>query len=484
MSEVDPGSRRPLYRQVRDILSKRWIESASPGHPLPTENELAEQLGVSRMVVHRAMRELCREGYLTRRPRLGTFVAQRPTTLRVAYYELSSDAHSLYSIEHIVSLFTKAHPDISVELIDLPDLRTYPDRVRGLLATGEVDVVKFSEAVFRAIDAERLLRPLNVHARQDRAATYAEPWEAFKRKNTIFGYPVAFSPVVIAYNRALFDEAGVDIPHAGWTWRHLLDKAKRLTLIRPAGNSPDNIYGFSCPFHINYWPVFVLQNAGTLITDDSESFNLEDPRVREGILYLRDLCHKWKVAPLMRGSQGDVLELFAHSRLAMATCSYYGLSELNRITDFGWGLAPLPRNRTSATILLADGFGVAKKTTQLAAARKFLSFLVSPPVQTHIRASRTLVPVHRDIAHTPREDDPHHYAVYRDQLRCARLLGVPYAAPSTRMLAEEMELFWFGLRDYEQTCQRIRRRHAAGDRGATEEARGPESPRTVSVRPA
>ena len=48
----------------------------SPGHQLPKETELAEQHGVSRMTMNKVLTQLTSEGYLVRRKRSGTFVAQ------------------------------------------------------------------------------------------------------------------------------------------------------------------------------------------------------------------------------------------------------------------------------------------------------------------------------------------------------------------------------------------------------------------------
>ena len=47
-----------------------------PGFQLPIETDLAEQYGVSRMTMNKALAELAREGFLVRRKKSGTHVAQ------------------------------------------------------------------------------------------------------------------------------------------------------------------------------------------------------------------------------------------------------------------------------------------------------------------------------------------------------------------------------------------------------------------------
>lgn len=70
-----PDSNSPLYLQVEATL-KEMIEGRdfSPGEQIPSERELSEQLGVSRMTVRRAVENLTRMGLLERRSTSGTFV--------------------------------------------------------------------------------------------------------------------------------------------------------------------------------------------------------------------------------------------------------------------------------------------------------------------------------------------------------------------------------------------------------------------------
>lgn len=79
LSLAQPESPTPLYQQVKDqildhILSGNW----PPGRKIPSENQLVRQLGVSRMTINRALRELAQEGRLQRLAGVGSFVAEPP----------------------------------------------------------------------------------------------------------------------------------------------------------------------------------------------------------------------------------------------------------------------------------------------------------------------------------------------------------------------------------------------------------------------
>src|SRR3546814_11079812 len=79
MSRVMPRTAAdapPLYQQVKDYIVTRILGGDWPeGNRVPSENELTRELSVSRMTVHRALRELTTEGWLERVQGAGTFVA-------------------------------------------------------------------------------------------------------------------------------------------------------------------------------------------------------------------------------------------------------------------------------------------------------------------------------------------------------------------------------------------------------------------------
>ncbi|MFE9312035.1 histidine utilization repressor [Streptomyces sp. NPDC088353] len=73
--EQAPGS-APAYQRVKDLVTEqitsgRWRE----GDALPSENQFVESLGLSRMTINRALRELTAQGLLRRVMGVGTFVA-------------------------------------------------------------------------------------------------------------------------------------------------------------------------------------------------------------------------------------------------------------------------------------------------------------------------------------------------------------------------------------------------------------------------
>ena len=113
-----------LYERVKAFVrGKTRCGSWKPGDRIPSENELVRVLGVSRMTVNRALRELSEQGELVRRGGVGTFVAEpRPqsTLLRIARIgqEIRARGHR-YDWSVTLKKAEKATADIAAAF-DLP----------------------------------------------------------------------------------------------------------------------------------------------------------------------------------------------------------------------------------------------------------------------------------------------------------------------------------------------------------------------------
>lgn len=67
----------PLYYQLKELLKEQIkMGILKSGDQLPSERDLEETYGVSRMTARRALVELCNEGYVYREQGRGTFVSE------------------------------------------------------------------------------------------------------------------------------------------------------------------------------------------------------------------------------------------------------------------------------------------------------------------------------------------------------------------------------------------------------------------------
>ena len=119
----DPST--PIYQQIKNaikqkITSQEW----QPGQLVPSENQLAASLGISRMTINRPFRELTAEGLLRRVHGLGTFVAEPPRQAHLIEIvsiaeEIAQQGKSYRA--HVLSLETIESNEALNELMQLED---------------------------------------------------------------------------------------------------------------------------------------------------------------------------------------------------------------------------------------------------------------------------------------------------------------------------------------------------------------------------
>jgi len=103
----DPASNLALYRRVKRYISER-IEKGRwrPGERIPSEHQLVGTLGVSRMTVNRALRELTEEGVLVRSQGVGTFVAEQKPLAGLVEVRSITDEIGMAGGEHSCTVHT------------------------------------------------------------------------------------------------------------------------------------------------------------------------------------------------------------------------------------------------------------------------------------------------------------------------------------------------------------------------------------------
>ncbi|QKJ86502.1 Histidine utilization repressor [Paramixta manurensis] len=117
----------PIYQRVKQAIISQITEGVwQANQRVPSESELVSELGVSRMTINRALRELTSEGYLIRMQGVGTFVAE------VKGYTAMLEVHNI--AEEIAQ---RGHTHSS-KVLSLSEVKADPEQAAILgLSTGQ-----------------------------------------------------------------------------------------------------------------------------------------------------------------------------------------------------------------------------------------------------------------------------------------------------------------------------------------------------------
>ena len=135
----------PLHRQLFLVLHDEIDRGViGPGDPLPTEQALCDQFGVSRITVRRALADLAEQGYIERRQGVGSFVREHgPADLSAAGRSyMAGLRQSQFETEvDVVELGTRRPPRAVAEALGNSGELLQIVRVRRQRRTGEALMV-------------------------------------------------------------------------------------------------------------------------------------------------------------------------------------------------------------------------------------------------------------------------------------------------------------------------------------------------------
>src|SRR5262249_44185820 len=134
--------------------------------------------------------------------------------------------------------------------------------------------------------------------------------------------------------------------------------------------------------------------------------SLDTPEAKAAMQWFVDLQVKYHVTPdEAQASAMTTEDRFLGARMGMAIFSRRLVPALRQVS-FDWDVAPLPKAKTSATLLYSDGYCMAKRGQNKEAAWALIEFANSPSGQTVLAKTGRTVPSLKTVAESPAFLDP------------------------------------------------------------------------------
>lgn len=285
-------------------------------------------------------------------PPLNPNISSDPITLDV-WFDLDFVATDPLFREMIED-FERAYPNVSINVQALPR-ESIPDKSRIALQVGDPpDLVQGH--VF-AMAAQGFAEPLDdLWAEWGAEADFMPQamgevtWDGKK-----YGVPLDIYTLVLIYNKAHFEEAGLTYPGAGYTWVQFAEDAATLT------NGDGSRYGLG--FTVEPWYVFawLTEAGGDVMAGDpfiGYHFTLDAPNNIEGLRFLTSLARNgYGPLPTSRPRDyEDARKLFLNGQIAMFFGTPWDIHYIQtQEPDFPLGVTGLPETPAGAGAASALG---------------------------------------------------------------------------------------------------------------------------------
>jgi multiple sugar transport system substrate-binding protein len=189
----------------------------------------------------------------------------------------------------------------------------------------------------------------------------------FSRGNAVYALPRGYTPMVVIYNKNLFDRAGIPYPTDDWTWDDFLRIAKHLTRDTDGDGAIDQ-WGTLVDPRPSRWIPWVWAGGGDVLCSDGRRAGgcLDAPVTIEAIRWYTGWMTTQGVAPRIHNqfqSVGDDFRLFQSGRVAMMTTGHFWVPRLRPYVATGRlrvGFVAIPHRAgvRPATVIYASGYAV------------------------------------------------------------------------------------------------------------------------------
>lgn len=276
----------------------------------------------------------------------------------------------------LIKEFTAKNPNIEVKMESIP-FADYQQKVTVLAAGRELpDVGWVAERMVPQFMENGILEDVSSIKKDPEYKIedfFPSTLELFEKDDKLYGVPFSTPPMVIFYNKSLFEKAGEKTPNehvaAGtWNWEQFEKSAKAI--------STKGVYGANFFRDWSTW-ISLLSHTwsygGDLLDKDQTKFTWNEKQGIETLKMLDRMMFKDGSHP----KAGEQVS-FESGKIGMFFDVYSYVSMARAVKDFEYDISPLPKGPEGSFPMLGQaGYSIFKGTKHPKEAEAFLKFVTS-----------------------------------------------------------------------------------------------------------
>ena len=341
--------------------------------------------------------------------------ADAPQKAQPVRLQIFGDPAEIVAYRELIAAYEAKHPGQRVELIPVGKQADHMAKLSTAFAAGNPpDLFILNFRRFGQFAGRGALAPLGpimtADGRYKAEEFYPQAVEAFEFRGTQYCLPQNVSSLVVYYNRALFQAAGVEEPKDDWRFQDMVQMAQKLRRDTD-GDGKTDVWGVAVqPSLIRIAP-FIWGMKGALVDDlrQPSLLRLDGGNAVHAMAMVKSLVSDLRVAPGQAETYSeDPDSRFARGGLAMLFQSRRYAATLRDLGEKApdWDVAPFPLMREPVGVLHADAYCMAAKAAQPVAAQQFVEYALSAEGQALLAKSGRTVPSRISVATSPAFLDP------------------------------------------------------------------------------
>jgi multiple sugar transport system substrate-binding protein len=273
----------------------------------------------------------------------------------------------------------KKYPDITVKL-ETVTFADYWDKLTTQIASeNEADIVGMQSLRMPGYAARGALQPLKPFIDDDSGFDVDDFFGAIRQGLSVdselyaLGYDIG--PIILYYNKDLFDKAGVGPPPAEtpMSWEEFREKAEQLT------DPGTKEYGFVEQPVFDFMVPWLWSGGGDYMNTAQTVCTLDTPESIAAMEFVIGMITDNIAAPVTDlANPSFAVEEFYGGKIGMHVDGPWQFINIRENSDFEWDVAPMPAGPAgSVTWAAGSGFGISNTTENADAAWTALKTITS-----------------------------------------------------------------------------------------------------------
>ena len=285
--------------------------------------------------------------------------------------------------EEMISQFEDAYPGVTVDYINVP-APDFNAKLQTMIAGQQTpDVFYLAPENVMPYASSGILYDMSEYVADnevfDQENIWAKAIDMYRfdgqtaGTGAVYGLPKDIGPFALAYNKDLFEAAGVPLPDPDvpWTWDEFVEHAKTLT----SGEGQDRVFG-NAPYSLES---AVWSNGADWLNEDHTEVTVTDPAFVEALQWVADLTLVHGVSPSSEEETSlGSFQRWIDGKIGMMGIGPWSQGQFWEEIPFEWDLMPWPvspRTNEPAIWYGGIGFAVAESSENKEAAANLAAFL-------------------------------------------------------------------------------------------------------------
>ena len=294
----------------------------------------------------------------------------------------SASTQEVQAWQYDASLVTKQYPYIHIKF-ETTTFSNYWTKLESEAASGNMpDIISLQSQHTAGFGNN--FRPLTSYIKQnnfDASAFNPVIMKGLTYQGDLRALPYDFGPLVVFYNKAMFQKYHVPLPTNNWTYAQFLQDAQQMT----RGND----YGYMDSPSIDAFLPFALSSGAQYLTSNGQLDFKGNSQLAAALQEFAKPVYQYRVSPAVSVPQAaNATFLWQAGNIGMVIDGPWDLINTKANAKFDFGIAPIPSQpQGETTVVAGSGFGISTTTQYPDDAWKAISVLTGPEAEQYLAST-------------------------------------------------------------------------------------------------